>query len=80
MYVCSILHTVNLVSQNSSSEVSDHNKKILTTSFGGGIGSGDHLSSSLDRHLSKDKSEVIGMYLTPLLKRLMYVLFRKQCC
>ena len=44
---------MDLASQNSSSEVSDHGKKILTTSFGGGIAGRDYLSSNLETNLSK---------------------------
>ena len=50
-------HTIS-ASQNSSSEVSGHDK-ILSTSFGGGISVGDHLSSASETHLSKDKPEVV---------------------
>ena len=47
-----------LASQSSSSEVNGHGK-ILSTSFGGSIAVGDHLSSASEIHLSKDKSEVV---------------------
>ena len=44
---------MDLASQNSSSKVSGHSKKILTTSFGGGIAGRDYLSSNLETNLSK---------------------------
>ncbi len=68
---------MNLASQNSSSEVSGHGKKIVTTSFGGGVTGGDYLSSNLETHLSKGNWDG---YVFSLLKRSMYVFYRRQCC
>ena len=38
-------------------------KKTATTTFGNGVAGGDYLSTTLERRLSKDKSEVLGMYI-----------------
>ena len=66
------IHSVNSASQGSSSEVSGRGKKISTTSFGSGVGGGDYLSTTLERRLSKDKSEAFGMCFKRTFKRSIY--------
>ena len=46
----------------SSSEFSGRDKKFSTTSFGSGVAGEDYLSTTLERRLSKDKSEALGTY------------------
>ena len=64
---------MGLASQNSSSEVSGHSKKIVTTSFGGGIAGGDYLSSNLETNLSKGN-------LIYFRKDQCTYIHRRQCC
>ena len=58
------IHSVNSASQGTSSEVSGHGKKILTTSFGSGVAG----SATSEGRLSKDKSEALGMCFKGILK------------
>ena len=56
-----ILRFMTLASQGSSSEVSGCGNKISTTILGSEIAGEDCLNTSLERQLSKDKVEALGM-------------------
>lgn len=62
MYVAACVgYLFTFMNLASSSEFSSRDKKMSTTSFGSGIAGGDYLSTTLERRLSKDKSEALGM-------------------
>ena len=52
-----------MILASASSDVSGRGKKMSTTSFGSSVvPGGDYFSTTLERRLSKDKSEALGMY------------------
>ena len=53
---------IMLASESVSSEVSGKGKKMSTNFFESSVIGGDHLSTFLEKTLSKDKSGVLGMW------------------
>ena len=51
-----------LASESASSEVSGKGKKMSTNFFESSVIGGDHLSTFLEKTLSKDKSGALGMW------------------